>query len=97
MAATMEVTGGLEIEKMSKTQKLAALLIMLGEESAAQIMKNLDEHELEAVTGEMAKLPAIPQNVQRDLLREFNNMAVEATTSVLGGVPFAKNSLERSV
>ena len=37
-----------ELAKMTKHQKLAALLIILGPDSAAQILKNLDEHEIEA-------------------------------------------------
>ncbi len=86
-----------DIANMTKVQKLSALLIMLGHESAAQIMKNLDEHELEAVCTEMTKLTSIPQHLQLAILREFSDVAVEASTALLGGVPFTQTSLERSV
>jgi flagellar motor switch protein FliG len=39
-----------EVSKLTKIQKLAILLIILGPDTAAQILKNLDEHELEAVS-----------------------------------------------
>lgn len=86
-----------DIAKMTKVQKLAALLIMLGHESAAQVMKHLDEHELEAVCTEMSKLSSIPQDLQVSILREFSDVAVEASTALLGGVPYTQASLEKSV
>jgi flagellar motor switch protein FliG len=83
--------------KMTKVQKLAALLIILGPDSAAQILKNLDEHEVEAVSLEMSKLTVISQDLQREVLREFTDVAVQASTGVLGGVNFTKAALEKSV
>jgi flagellar motor switch protein FliG len=82
---------------MTKLQKLAALLIILGPDSAAQILKNLDEHEIEAVSLEMSKLMVISQELQREILREFTEVAVQASTAVLGGVNFTKIALEKSV
>jgi flagellar motor switch protein FliG len=87
----------IEFGKMSKLAKLAALLIILGPESAAGILKNLNEHELESVSQEMAKLNVVGQELQREILREFSEVAVQASTSILGGVNFAKTALEKSV
>ncbi len=86
-----------DLAKMTKHQKLAALLIILGPDSAAQILKNLDEHEIEAVSMEMSKLTVINQELQREVLREFTDVAVQASTAVLGGVNFTKTALEKSV
>lgn len=82
---------------MTKVQKLAALMIILGPEISAQLLKNLDEHEVEAVASEMTKIPFVSQELQRDILKEFTEVAVDASTSILGGVPFTQNSLEKSV
>ncbi len=90
-------TGSMEIGQMSKVQKLAALLIILGAESAAHIMKHLDEHELETIVTEMAKIPLINQELQRDIMREFSEVAIQASTAVLGGIPYAQAALEKSV
>jgi flagellar motor switch protein FliG len=45
----------------------------------------------------MAKLTVISQELQREILREFTEVAVQASTAVLGGVNFAKAALEKSV
>ena len=82
---------------MTKIQKLAALLVMVGNESASHLMKHLNEHELDAVASEMAKLTFIPQDVQREILKEFSSVAVAASTAILGGVSYTQNTLERSV
>lgn len=85
------------IEKMTKVQKLAALLVLLGPESASALMKTFDEHELEVVTAEMAKLSLINQEMQQALLREFSPVALHASTSVRGGLETAHQSLERAL
>jgi flagellar motor switch protein FliG len=87
----------IEITKMTKLQKLAALLVILGPESAAQILKNFDEHELEAISLEMSKFNLIGQELQREILREFSEVALHAGTGILGGVNYARTALEKSV
>jgi flagellar motor switch protein FliG len=86
-----------EFAKMTKIQKLAALLVILGPEPASQLMKNFDEHELEVVSAEMAKLSFISHELQQQILQEFSDVAVEASTGVRGGVEMTKSTLERSV
>ena len=64
-----------DIAQMSKLQKLAALLIIVGPEAAAQVMKNLGETELEAVATEMTKIPSISHEMQVALLKDFSAVA----------------------
>jgi flagellar motor switch protein FliG len=87
----------LEFTKLTKIQKLAALLIMLGQESAAQLLKTFDEHELEAVSGEMARMPMLSQELQVEVLREFTEVAVQAGTSLRGGLDYAQTTLEKAL
>jgi flagellar motor switch protein FliG len=86
-----------DVSKLTKVQKLAALFVMIGPEAAAQVMKNLDEHELDSVAGEMAKLTLVPVEAQREILKEFTGVAVEASTAILGGIPYTQCALEKSV
>jgi len=86
-----------QISKMTRHQKLAGLLIVLGTESAAQILKNLDAHEMEQVSEEMSKLTFITQELRQELLREFSEMAVQAGTAALGGPTYTKTVLEKSI
>lgn len=82
---------------MSKVQKLAILMVMLGPESAAQIMKGMAEQELDNISGEMAKIDLISQELQTDILREFSDVAVRASTSILGGAEYTRGVLEKAV
>jgi flagellar motor switch protein FliG len=86
-----------DVTKMTKVQKLAGLLIIIGPEAAAQVMKNLEEHELEGVASEMAKYTMITQEMQQALLKEFTDVAVEASASILGGVSYTQSALEKSI
>lgn len=98
MATSSEIAAApLDVAKMTRAQKLAALLILIGPESAAQVMKNLNEHELDSIASEMAKIPMIPVETQWEILKEFSGVALEASTSVLGGVAYTQAALEKSV
>lgn len=90
-------TTSLDVSKMTKVQKLAALMIILGPESASQIMKSLGPQDLEAVSAEMARLPMIPQEARAAILREMSTVAMAAGTSVQGGVSFTQIALEKAV
>jgi flagellar motor switch protein FliG len=86
-----------QVTKMTRHQKLATLLVILGPESAAQMLKNLDEHELEIVSMEMSKLTLVTQELRQEILREFSEMALQAGTAILGGVSYTKGVLEKSI
>lgn len=87
----------LQSAKMTKLQKLAALLVILGPEGASQILKQLESRELEAVSMEMSKLTLITRELQAEILEEFTDVALQASTAIVGGVSFTKNVLEKSV
>ena len=85
------------VAKLNKIQKLAILLIVIGPESAAHILKHLDEHELEAVSAEMSKQSFVSVEMQREILEEFSAVAIEASTSVRGGPDYAQSTLEKAL
>ncbi len=98
MAAAIEATetAGLELGGLNKTQKLAALLVMLGPESAAVILKQFQPREVDAISREMARFNLITREQQRDILSEFSDVAVSASTSVSAGIEATRNTLERA-
>jgi len=83
--------------RLTATQKLAAFLVIMGEDAAAEIMKNFDDNERELVCAEMANLPLLDSTQQGAVLQEFTLMAVEARNSISGGVDFTRSVLEKSV
>src|SRR3984957_16307672 len=98
MPATLEAPGpgNGDVSVLTKTQKLAALLVMLGPDSAAVILKQFQPREVEAISREMARFNLITREQQRDILSEFSNVAVAASTSVSAGIEATRNTLERA-
>ena len=95
--AQASVSENSDFDKLTHLQKLAVLLLILDADNAAGLMKQLDDHELEAVSIEMAKFTTISQELQLDVLREFSSVAVDAASAISGGVERTQNLLEKSV
>jgi flagellar motor switch protein FliG len=92
-----ELEASAEFAKLTNVQKLAAFLLMLSPENAAHLLKSLEEQELDDVSAEMVKLGTVSQQLQHEILQEFSAVAVEAATSISGGMNRAKELLEKSV
>ncbi|MBM3846455.1 MAG: hypothetical protein FJ405_09240, partial [Verrucomicrobia bacterium] len=74
------------VEQMTVYQKLSCLLILLGSDSAAAVLKGLTPQEIEIVSVEMAKIGLMDASTQEAILKQFSDVAIEAATSVRGGV-----------
>ena len=61
------------------------------------MLKNLDEQEIEAVCTEMPKLTMLSHEIQNEILKEFTGVAIQAATSLLGGIEYTQSSLEKAV
>jgi|GEM_PF-178633 len=92
-----EVKAADEFAKMTKLQKLAALLLILDNDNASHILGKLEDFDLEAVTAEMTKITSLSRSLQQEVLREFSPVAVEAVTTINCGVERVKTMLEKSV
>ena len=82
---------------LNKTQKLAALLVLVGAEGAAEILKQFQPKEIEAISREMARFNLITREQQLEILSEFSEVALAASTSVSAGPDIARNTLEKAV
>lgn len=87
----------LSVDTMTRPQKLAVLLCMLGPESAAQVLKHFEEREMELIIAEMGKLELISAELQLAVLKEFASVAIQASTSVAGGPEVVRLTLEKAV
>jgi flagellar motor switch protein FliG len=96
-AATETTDAPVESGALNKTQKLAALLVMLGSESAAAILKQFQPREIESISREMARFNLITREQQQEILMEFSNVAVSASTSVSAGVEVTRHTLEKAL
>lgn len=80
---------------MTNSQKVAALLILLGPAAATEILKNInDDDEVEHITLEIAALNRVPEEILEQVLEEFHNMFQASSLVAQGGVKYAKQLLE---
>jgi len=82
---------------MTHLQKLAALLILLGEDSASILLKYFDDNERELISAEMANLPLMNLEQQTSVLKEFTELALQANAALGGSVEYTRTVLEKSV
>ena len=85
--------GAEPIAQMKGTQKAAILLIMLGDEASAEIIKHLSEDDVQLVTREIARMKKIQPEQGEAVLEEFYTMTSAKTYVVSGGMDYAKSVL----
>lgn len=85
-----------DYDQFTKIQKIAAFLIVIGPDSAAEVMKQFDTSQLELICREMARLDLIDQPTQNKLLTEFGGVVSTGVNSVLGGVSYAQTALGKA-
>src|ERR1035437_653609 len=86
-----------ENTSLNKVQMLAALMVMLGSESASVILRQFQPREIEAVSREMARFTLITREQQQQILEEFSNVALAASTSLSAGAEVMRHTLEKAL
>ncbi len=79
--------------KLSRQQKLAVFLIVAGPETAAEVLRQFDDAEIEIICREMSTFKVVPAETQRLAVEEFSNLIVRSVGSALGGLAFAQRTL----
>jgi flagellar motor switch protein FliG len=84
--------------KLTGPEKAAVLLMTLGEETAAQVLANLDEREIQNIGNYMSALGDVDMSVMDMINKEFYEM-VESGTGGLGiaGMDFLKTALMQAL
>ncbi|PWB80342.1 MAG: flagellar motor switch protein FliG [Candidatus Methylomirabilota bacterium] len=84
-------------DTLSGPQKAAVLVLALGVESAAQIFKQLEDEEIEAITGEIARMKNVSAKASTAVIEEFQQMARAQEYMSSGGIRYAQEVLERAI
>lgn len=93
----MSAPSDLELENMTTTQKVAALLIVLGPATASEVLKNITEDDLlEQVTLDIASLNKVPTEILTSILEEFKTIFQASNYLSAGGMNYAKELLEKA-
>jgi flagellar motor switch protein FliG len=85
-----------EFSKLSRQQKLAIFLIVIGSSAAAEVLKQFDDAETEILCREMSQMPMVPDALASQVLEEFSPIVGESVASTLGGMDYARTTLERA-
>lgn len=87
----------LNLSNMNATQKVAALLIVLGPKAATEILKNIpDEDLIEQITLDIANLNKVPLETLDSILEEFYSIFQASGFISRGGIDYAKILLEEA-
>ena len=86
----------IDYSSLTNTQKLAGFFIVIGTEAAAEMMKQFDADQLEAICHEMTALNVIDESTQKKLLEEFADVISTSVGYVLGGASYTQLALEKT-
>jgi flagellar motor switch protein FliG len=86
-----------DAKNLTGAQKAAILLLVLGHEAAAPIIKKLNETQIQQVSSEIAKLGNVPYEVSLQVLSDFSMQFSTMRNLRRGGIAAAQNMLEKSL
>ncbi len=78
-------------------RKAAILLIQMGRERAGAVMSHLNDSEVEAISGEIARLQTLDNAETDSVLTEFRDLMTARAHIARGGLSFAQQLLEESL
>jgi flagellar motor switch protein FliG len=81
------------LQGFSGLRKTAILLVILGEQSSAEIIKHLDEDEVQLIGREVARFPTITSEITEAVLEEFYQMSLAHDYVLKGGMDYARKIL----
>lgn len=84
------------VTKIPAIQKAALILIAMGIKNAAQVLKNLNESEIEKITVEVARQRDIRADTLGTVIEEYYQLMLANQYIVNGGLDFAKQILEEA-
>jgi len=84
-------------DTLTGAQKAAVLLVQLGREKTAAVLKTLRESEVEEVLAEIARMRGVTPQTVDSVFEEFQTLATARRHYSQGGIDFAREVLESTV
>lgn len=79
---------------MTRVQKLAIFLVVIGPEAAAHVLKQFEDEAIEAICKEMTSISSIEEEVQKQAIEDFSGVILSSYSSLLGGPLYTRKALE---
>jgi flagellar motor switch protein FliG len=86
-----------DISQLSGATKAAILLMKMGKDQAAKVLRLLRDNEVAAITAEIARLSNVPAEQVAAVMQEFRVMNAAQRYVAQGGVDYARELLEQSL
>jgi flagellar motor switch protein FliG len=96
------MTGSAETQKaqtgtnLSGVRKAAILLVLLGDEAASLVYRNLPEEDLQKLTEEISELEYISPEIGAQILQEYYRLTVTEEYLAQGGADYARTLLVKA-
>ena len=84
-------------DKLSGTQKSAILMMLLGEDEASEILRNLSPKEVQHLGTAMYSVAGLDQDTVNRVLDDFLKVMKEQTSLGLGSANYIKNVLQKAL
>lgn len=78
---------------MKGIQKAAILMVILKEDASAEVLKQMDDSEVQRIGREIARIPSITSEMAETVLSEFYEMIVAQDYVLKGGIDYARKVL----
>jgi flagellar motor switch protein FliG len=86
------------VSKLNGLQKTAILLISLGADLSAQILKNnFHQDDIEKITQQISLMETVPREIQEEVLQEFAQMLQAREYLMVGGLDYAREMLQKAL
>ncbi len=86
-----------QVKVMKQSQKVAALLILLGPSVSSEVMKKISDDEvLEQITLDIASMSKLPSSILEEIVEEFHTIFKASDMVSSGGMAYAKTLLEKA-
>jgi len=86
-----------ELNEMAAKQKVAILMIAMGQETTAEVMKYLSDFEIEEIAQSITEMDVVTTEQEDEVLEEFEQLLLAGKYVSQGGVDFARGSLEKAL
>jgi flagellar motor switch protein FliG len=86
-----------KVSSISSREKIAILMVVLGNDIAAEVYRNLDDTSIELITLEVANLRKITPELKLEVMKEAQEILMAREFMAKGGVEYARDVLERAL
>jgi len=86
-----------EKKELTGIRKASVLLLTMGTERAAKVLRHMSDDDIEMLTLELAKLDKVSDSEKKTVLEEFSNTFQAREFLMAGGIDYAKEMLENAL